>query len=110
MPRRKRSLQNSGNGKTSPTKSHGRRYTPNQKHDWIDQGEEEFESFVKLGDRRNKHDITVFDKYSNALKTNRDAYAYNFSRDELKKHMERLIDTFNEHLERVRAGEITEIM
>jgi Predicted helicase len=74
---------------------------PNQKHDWIDQGEEEFESFVKL-------DEVIFNTSSSALKTNRDAYAYNFSRDELKKHMERLIDTFNEHLERVWAGEITE--
>jgi predicted helicase len=36
-----------------------------------------------------------------SFKNNRDAYAYNFSRDDLKKHMERLIDTFNEHLERV---------
>jgi Predicted helicase len=81
---------------------------PNQKHDWIDQGVEEFESFVKLGDKRNKHEITVFDEYSLGLITGRDTYAYNFSRDELKKHMERLIDTFNEHLERVWAGEINE--
>jgi len=74
---------------------------PNQKHDWIDQGVEEFESFVKL-------DEVIFNTSSSALKTNRDAYAYNFSRDELKKHMERLIGTLNEHLERVWAGEITE--
>jgi len=75
--------------------------TPNQKHDWIDQGEEEFESFVKLEE-------VIFNTSSSALKTNRDAYAYNFSKDDLKKHMGRLIDTFNEHLERVWAGEITE--
>jgi len=81
--------------------------TPNQKHDWIDQGVEEFESFVKLGDKRNKHEITVFDEYSLGLITARDTYAYSFSKDDLKKHMERLIDTFNEHLERVRNGEIT---
>jgi predicted helicase len=80
---------------------------PNQKHDWIDQGEEEFESFVKLGDKKNKHDLTVFNKYSSALKTNRDAYSYNFSKDELKEHMQRLIDTFNKHLEKVWKGEIT---
>jgi predicted helicase len=80
---------------------------PNQKHDWIDQGEEEFENFVKLGDKRNKHEITVFEQYSLGLATNRDTYAYNFSKDDLKKHMERLIDTFNEHLARVRSGEIT---
>jgi len=81
--------------------------TPNQKHDWINQGEEKFESFVKLGDKKNKHEITVFDQYSSGLNTSRDAYAYNFSRDELRKHMGRLIDTFNEHLERVWNGEIT---
>jgi predicted helicase len=82
--------------------------TPNQKHDWIDKGEEEFESFVKLGDKKNNHEIVVFNTYSRGLATGRDAYVYNFSGDELKKHMERLIDTFNEHLERVWAGEITE--
>jgi predicted helicase len=81
---------------------------PNQKHDWIDQGEEEFESLVKLGDKRNKHEITVFDEYSLGLATNRDSYAYNFSKADLKMHMERLISTFNEHLERVWAREITE--
>jgi predicted helicase len=74
--------------------------TPNQKHDWIDQGEEEFENFVKL-------DEVIFNTSSSALKTNRDAYAYNFSKDDLKKHMERLIGTFNEHLEKVWNGEIT---
>jgi predicted helicase len=74
--------------------------TPNKSHDWIDQGEEEFENFVKL-------DGVIFNTSSSALKTNRDAYAYNFSRDELKKHIGRLIDTFNEHLERVWNGEIT---
>ncbi len=80
---------------------------PNQSHDWIDQGEEEFEKFVKLGDKKNKHEFTVFDEHSLGLATNRDAYAYNFSKDELRKHMERLIDTFNGHLEKVWRGEIT---
>jgi predicted helicase len=81
--------------------------TPNQSYDWIDQGEEEFGSFVKLGDKRNKKDMTVFDKYSLGLITGRDTYAYNFSKGELEDHMERLINTFNEHLERAWSGEIT---
>jgi len=62
---------------------------------------------VRLVGRENRNDIAVFDKDSLALWTGRDSYAYNFSKDELRKHMERLIDTFNEHLERVWAGEIT---
>jgi len=74
--------------------------TPSKSHDWIDQGAKEFESFVKL-------DGVIFNASSSALITARDIYAYNFSRDDLKKHMGRLIDTFNEHLERVLNGEIT---
>ena len=62
---------------------------------------------MRLVGRENRNDIAVFDKDSLALWTGRDSYAYNFSKDELRKHMERLIDTFNEHLERVWAGEIT---
>jgi predicted helicase len=80
---------------------------PNDKHDWIDQGDKEFEGFVKLGDKKSKHGLTIFDIYSLGLSTNRDTYAYNFSKDDLKKHMERLIDVFNEHLEKVWKGEIT---
>jgi predicted helicase len=81
--------------------------TPNKSHDWIDQGVEGFESFVKLGDKRNKNDIKVFNEYSSGLNTSRDIYVYNFSKGELRKHMERLIDTFNEHLEMAWSGEIT---
>jgi predicted helicase len=66
-----------------------------------------FGSFVRLVGRENRNDIVVFDKDSLALYTGRGPYAYNFSKDELRKHMERLIDTFNEHLERVWVGEIT---
>ncbi len=64
-------------------------------------------SFVRLVGSENRTDIAVFDIDSLALYTGRGPYAYNFSKDELRKHMERLIDTFNEHLERVWAGEIT---
>jgi len=84
------------------------RVIPNDKHDWIDQGDEEFEGFVKLGDKKNKHETIIFNTYSSGLKTGRDDYAYNFSKDNLKEHMGGLIDTFNEHLEMVRRKEITQ--
>jgi predicted helicase len=80
---------------------------PNKYHDWLEQGEEEFENLLKLGDKRNEKEITVFGNYSLGLATMRDSYAYNFSPEELKKNMGRLIETFNEHLERVWKGEIT---
>jgi predicted helicase len=80
---------------------------PNDKHDWINHGDEGFGNFIKLGDKKNKNELTIFDTYSLGLSTNRDAFAYNFSKDDLRKHMGRLIDTFNEYLERVQSGEIT---
>jgi Predicted helicase len=80
---------------------------PNKKHDWIGQGDEEFEMFIKLGDKKNKHELTIFDTFSLGLNTNRDDYAYNFSKDDLKEHMGRLIDTFNGQLEEVWRGKIT---
>jgi predicted helicase len=80
---------------------------PNKYHDWLEQGEEEFENLLKLGDKRNEKEIRVFGNYSMGLNTARDSYAYNFSPEELKKNMGRLIETFNEHLERVWMGEIT---
>jgi predicted helicase len=80
---------------------------PNKYHDWLEQGEEEFENLLKLGDKRNEGEITVFGNYSQGLNTARDSYAYNFSPEELKKNMGRVIETFNEHLERVWRGEIT---
>ncbi|MCI4453484.1 MAG: hypothetical protein JHC25_00885 [Thermodesulfobacterium sp.] len=47
--------------------------------------------------RENGNDIAVFDTHSLGLYTGRDTYAYNFSRNDLKNNMGRLIDTFNEH-------------
>jgi predicted helicase len=79
---------------------------PNKYHDWLEQGEEEFENLLKLGDKRNEGEITVFVNYSMGLVSARDSYAYNFSPEELKKNMGRLIETFNEHLEMVWKGEI----
>ncbi len=80
---------------------------PNDEHDWIDQGDREFKNFMKLGDKKNKYDITVFYRYSLGLNTAKDDYAYNFLKEDLKNHVERLIDTYNEHLEKVWKGEIT---
>ncbi|MFP3257466.1 MAG: type ISP restriction/modification enzyme [Candidatus Nanopusillus acidilobi] len=80
---------------------------PNDSHDWIEQGDEEFEGFAKLGDKKNEHETVIFNTYSSGLKTNRDAYAYNFSKDDIKKYMGRLIDTFNEHLKKAWKKEIT---
>ena len=58
--------------------------TPDKHYDWIRQRDPAFEKFTPLGSddaRKGKADDTIFRLYSQGLKTNRDAYIYNFSRD-----------------------------
>jgi len=63
---------------------------PSSKHDWINQGQEDYESFVSLEE--------IFSVRSLGVATNRDSFAFNFSKQELKKNMQRLIEVFNEHV------------
>jgi len=116
---------------------------PSPKADWLQQGQSEFDTLLKLGDKQVKNtlrskaappqspaslnleksppptasrphlsaqeeEITLFALYSGGLKTNRDRYVYNFSEDELRRHVQRLIETFNNELARAQEGEITE--
>ncbi len=69
--------------------------TPNAAGDWINQRSEVFETFAPLGDKTSGAKDALFDTYSNGVKTNRDAWAYNFSRDALLANMAATIDVYN---------------
>ncbi|GHT37503.1 hypothetical protein FACS189427_10520 [Planctomycetales bacterium] len=77
--------------------------TPNAKHDWINQRNEDFDSFLLLGDKEEKGKgggEAVFDVFSRGLETARDAWVYNFSKKKLKQNISRMIDFYNEQVER----------
>lgn len=60
--------------------------TPNEKHDWINQRDELFDALLPLAPEK-KFDAkakSVFSTYSNGLKTQRDAWAYNFSASQIE--------------------------
>ncbi len=82
---------------------------PNTAGDWINQRSELFETFLPLGDKKDRGKA-IFDLYSNGVKTNRDAWAYNFSCDALLTHMKATIDVYNEQrnrfAEQVRVGKV----
>jgi predicted helicase len=84
--------------------------TPNDAGDWINQRSEIFETFIPLGDKKAVTDDAVFSIYSNGVKTNRDAWACNFSWKEVHDNMSRTIKTYNIERERfhaaVRAGKV----
>ncbi|GAA4435841.1 DEAD/DEAH box helicase [Bremerella cremea] len=56
---------------------------PDQHFDWVNQRDERFDDFVSLG--------TLFTASSNGLKTNRDAWCYNFAQAELENNIRRTL-------------------
>ncbi|EJB36311.1 hypothetical protein HPNQ4044_0917 [Helicobacter pylori NQ4044] len=74
---------------------------PNDKGDWINQRNEEFDKLIPLK-RDKKHKIfdTIFDLDSNGVATNRDPWVYNFSQKILTQSVQKCIDTYNADLKR----------
>ena len=81
-----------------------RRAAIDMKHTWLTEDlHADFDSFVSLGNKKAKAarggvvDV-IFHTFSNGVKTNRDAWAYNFNLTALTSNMSRMIDTYNEHV------------
>ena len=75
-----------------------RSIAPNQHGDWISSRDERFVTFQEIGNKSLKgKEATpaVFRQYSSGLKTNRDAWCYNFSREAVASNMRRMIDNYN---------------
>ncbi len=87
--------------------------TPNAAADWINQRSEIFETFAPLGGKGGADRAAIFETYSNGVKTNRDAWTYNFSREALLANMARTIAAYNQERERfhaaVRGGTVTPV-
>lgn len=72
---------------------------PDKKQNWLDMGlREEFDDFMPIA----AHDVKpgaaiqpIFREFSNGVKTHRDAFAINFSRERVAKNMEAMIDAYN---------------
>lgn len=78
---------------------------PNEKHDWLNQRSNVFENLVIMGDKKDKsnHQTVFCDYYSNGVKTQRDAWCYNFSLTELTNNIHRTIDFYNQEREKCAA-------
>ncbi|RVY10749.1 DEAD/DEAH box helicase [Helicobacter pylori] len=75
-----------------------KKITPNDKGDWINQRNDDFEKLIPL--KRDKKNDSVFDINSNGVSTNRDSWVYNFSQETLKQSVQTCIDTYNADLKR----------
>lgn len=71
---------------------------PDEHGDWLNQRDDSFGEFIVIGDKKDKSSIKLFNNYSGGLKTNRDAWCYNFSKLSLIKNLNLLATTFNNEL------------
>ncbi|GAA9420019.1 DEAD/DEAH box helicase family protein [Helicobacter pylori] len=75
--------------------------TPNDKGDWINQRNDDFEKLILLKrDKKLKIFDTIFDINSGGVASCRDPWVYNFSPNALKQSVQTCIDTYNADLKR----------
>ncbi|GAA9613526.1 hypothetical protein HpVa100_12210 [Helicobacter pylori] len=72
--------------------------TPNNKGDWINQREDEFEKLIPLKRDKKLQNPSVFDINSGGVVSGRDPWVYNFSKDTLMHSVQKCIDTYNADL------------
>ena len=79
---------------------------PDPRHTWLTEGlHAEFDTFIPMGSKEAKAakgepiDV-IFKTYSNGVKTNRDAWAYNFDQDVLAENMNQMIGVYNAEVDR----------
>lgn len=81
---------------------------PDKHHDWLNQRNEGFEEYLPMGDKKDKQTITLFENYSAGIKSNRDTWAYNFSKDVLSINMERMIGFYNDLIKNKNKSDIND--
>ncbi|MDX2358946.1 DEAD/DEAH box helicase [Dietzia sp. PP-33] len=68
---------------------------PNSHGDWIGQRDDTFATWPAIGaKKREPGQVSVFQTFSSGLKTGRDAWCYNYSREELGHNIENLLDQY----------------
>ena len=79
---------------------------PDVRHTWLTEGlHTEFDTFMPMGSKEAKAvkgapvDV-IFKTYSNGVKTNRDAWVYNFDRTVLTENIKRMIENYNAEVAR----------
>ena len=85
------------------TKANGwTRIVPDAKHDWLSQGDTEFDRFMMSGSKEKQYELNerVFLNYSRGIATNRDAWCFNFSSSALETNVQSMINFYNSEVER----------
>lgn len=79
--------------------------TPNQDYDWINQRDYSYMKFMPIAEKSckfkplKKGEMNIFEAFSQGIKSNRDAWAHNFSKENLEKNMRFMIENYNKEVE-----------
>lgn len=77
------------------TKNNGWTALESDEHgDWINQRDDSFEKFIKLGDKKDASGDVLFHTYSSGVKTQRDPWCFNRSRSLLLSNVKSLIGVY----------------
>ncbi|GHP67912.1 hypothetical protein VN0232_08200 [Helicobacter pylori] len=77
--------------------------TPNNKGDWINQRNDDFEKLIPLKRDKKLQNDSIFDINSGGVVSCRDPWVYNFSPNALTQNVQKCIDTYNADLKRFNA-------
>jgi predicted helicase len=80
---------------------------PDVHGDWLKQRDGSFNKYTVLGQKREAPELTIFSNYSNGVKTNRDAWCYNFSEKDIKVTIRKMINFYNDEVERYKSACVT---
>jgi predicted helicase len=72
---------------------------PDEHGDWLSQRDNSFSKHIVLGDK-GKNETSIFCEYSSGIKTNRDAWCYNYSDGVLAENIKKMIANYNREVDR----------
>jgi predicted helicase len=78
--------------------------SPNAEGDWLDQRDPTFSTYTPIAVKKaSAVQCAIFNDYSGGLKTNRDAWVYNFSAARLGREVGKTIDFFNQQVSKYQS-------
>ncbi len=77
---------------------------PDEHGDWLKQRDSNFADHISIGDKKSDTGVVLFENYSAGLKTQRDAWCFNSSRNVLETSIDRTVAHYNRQLDAFRAA------
>lgn len=86
-----------------------KRITPDAHNDWLGQRVAGFEDFIVIAQKRAAEQAAIFSTYSMGVKSNRDDWVYNYSKNGLRSNVKSMIAFYNGEVDRYRSHVGSEI-